>query len=88
MEMTKDPKEQNSGVVDAAKNDLRKLLQHLENELGDQSYLCGEFSLVDAALIPRFIRLEGFGVLPGPALPRFGRYLQRMKERPSVKAIL
>ena len=88
MEMMKDPKEQNSGVVDAAKNDLRKLLQHLENELGDQPYLCGEFSLVDAALIPRFIRLEGFGVLPDPSLPRFGRYLQRMKERPSVKAIL
>jgi glutathione S-transferase len=88
MEMTKDPKEQNAGVVDLAKNDLRKLLQHLENELGDQPYLCGEFSLVDAALIPRFIRLEGFGVLPDPSLPRFGRYLQSMKERPSVKAIL
>ena len=87
-ELMKDPKEQNSGVVDAAKNDLRKLLQRFENEIGEQAYLCGEFSLVDAALIPRFMRLEGFGVLPDPSLTRFGRYLQRMKERPSVKAIL
>jgi glutathione S-transferase len=88
METMKDPKEQNSATVDGAKNDLRKLLQRFEDELGEQAYLCGDFSLVDAALIPRFIRLEGFGVLPDPSLPRFGRYLQRMKERPSVKAIL
>src|SRR5918994_292208 len=45
VELMKDPKEQNSGVVDAAKNDLRKLLQRFENEIGEQAYLCGEFSL-------------------------------------------
>ena len=60
----------------------------LEQELGDKEYLMGEFSLVDADLIPRFTRLEGFGVLPDPALPRLGKYLQRMKDRPSVKTIL
>lgn len=88
MELTKDAKEQNQQVVDTAKVDLRKLLQRFENEIGDQPYLCGDFSLVDAALIPRFTRLEGFGVLPDPSLSRVGRYLQRMKDRPSVKAIL
>jgi len=88
MELTKDVKEQNPQVIETAKSDLRNLLKRLENELGEQPYLCGEFSLADAALIPRFTRLEGFGVLPDPALPRLGRYLQRMKDRPSVKAIL
>ena len=88
MELMKEPKEQNSQVIDAAKSELRKLLQHLENEIGDQPYLCGDFSLVDAALIPRFTRLEGFGVLPDSSLPRLGKYLHRMKERPSVKTIL
>ena len=88
MELLKDEKEQNQQVVDSAKGDLRKLLQRLENEIGDQPYLCGDFSLVDAALIPRFIRLEGFAVLPDSSLPRLGKYLQRMKERPSVKVIL
>jgi len=78
METTKDPKEQNPQVIDAAKSDLRKLLQHLEKD----------FSLVDAALLPRFTRLEGFGVLPDPSLPKLGKYLQRMKDRPSVKAVL
>jgi glutathione S-transferase len=44
--------------------------------------------LADADLLPRFTRLEGFGVFPDPSLPRLGKYLQRMKERPSVKAVL
>ena len=88
MEAMKDPKEQNKEVMDAAKADLKKLLQRFESELESQPYLAGEFSLADAALIPRFIRLEGFGVLPDPSLPRLNQYLQRMKDRPSVKAIL
>jgi glutathione S-transferase len=88
MELMKDEKEQDKGVVESAKAELKKLLQRFETEIGDQPYLTGEFSLVDAALIPRFTRLEGFGVLPDSSLPRLARYLQRMKERPSVKTIL
>ena len=88
MEAMKDPKEQNKEVLDAAKADLKKLLQRFETELENQPYLAGDFSLADAALIPRFIRLEGFGVLPDPSLPLVNQYLQRMKDRPSVKAIL
>jgi len=88
MELAKDPKEQSQQVIDNAKSDLKKLLQRLENDIGDQPYLVGDFSLVDADLIPRFTRLEGFGVLPDPTLPRLGKYLERMKARPSVKAIL
>ena len=88
MELMKDPKEQSQPVIDGAKSDLKKLLQPFEDEIGDQQYLMGDFSLVDADLIPRFTRLEGFGVLPDPALPRLGKYMERMKARPSVKAIL
>jgi glutathione S-transferase len=88
MEMTKDEKDRNQETINAAKEDIKKRLQRLEQELGDKEYLMGDFSLVDADLIPRFTRLEGFGVLPDASLPRLGKYLQRMKERPSVKAIL
>ncbi len=88
MELMKEPKEQSQPIIDGAKADLKKLLQRFEDELGDQQYLLGEFSLVDADLIPRFTRLEGFGVLPDPSLPRLGKYLERMKARPSVKALL
>jgi glutathione S-transferase len=88
MESMKDPKEQNKEVIDAAKADLKRLLERFETELDNQPYLVGDFSLADAALIPRFLRLEGFGVLPDPSLPRVNQYLQRIKERSSVKPIL
>ena len=88
METMKDEKEQNKELIAAAQTELRRLLQRLENEIGDQPYLLGNFSLADAALIPRFIRLEGFGVLPDKSLPRLGKYIERMKERSSIKANL
>ena len=88
VELMKEQKDQNQQVIDSAKSDLKKLLQRLDDELGDQQYLMGDFSLVDADLLPRFTRLEGFGVLPDPSLPRLAKYLERMKARPSVKAIL
>ncbi len=88
LELMKEPKEQNQEILQAAKNSLRELLRPLEEELDEQPYLIGDFSLTDAALIPRFLRLEGFGVLPDSGLPRLSRYLQRMKARPSVQVIL
>ena len=88
MELMKEAKEQSQPTIDAAKAELKKLLQRFEEELGEQQYLLGDFSLVDANLIPRFTRLEGFGILPDPSLPRLGKYMERMKARPSVKALL
>ena len=88
MELTKEAKEQSQPTIDGAKAELKKLLQRFEEELGEQQYLLGDFSLVDANLIPRFTRLEGFGILPDPSLPRLGKYMERMKARPSVKALL
>jgi len=88
MELMKDAKEQNQQVIATAKAELKKLLQRLEDEIGEQQYLLGDFSLVDADLLPRFTRLEGFGVLPDPSLPRLGNYLERVKDRPSVRAVL
>jgi glutathione S-transferase len=87
-EMMKDAKERDQEVIENAKKDLKSLLQRFEREIGEQSYLAGDFSLGDAAVIPRFLRLEGFGVLPDPSLPKLGAWLQRMKDRPSVRAIM
>lgn len=88
MELMNDANEQNQQVIATAKAELKKLLQRLEDEIGEQQYLLGDFSLVDADLLPRFTRLEGFGVLPDPSLPRLGNYLERVKARPSVRAVL
>ncbi|MEK6600989.1 MAG: glutathione S-transferase family protein [Candidatus Binatota bacterium] len=87
-ELLKEEKERNSQTIESAKKDLKNLLQRFEREIGDQPYLAGDFSLVDAALVPRFLRMEGFGILPDPSLPRLGQWLKRMKDRPSVRAIM
>ncbi|MBI2998171.1 MAG: glutathione S-transferase family protein [Deltaproteobacteria bacterium] len=88
LELTKAEKERNQETLEGAKRELRNQLQRLEREIGDQPYLAGEFSILDADLAPRFLRLEGFGVLPDPSLPRLGKWLERMKQRPSVRAIM
>lgn len=88
MELMKEPTERNQQVVDSATSELKRLLQRFETELGDQPYLAGEFSLLDADLLPRFIRLEGFGVIPDRALPRLAQYMDRIKARPAIKSIL
>ena len=88
MELAKEAKDQNQQTIEAAKGDLKRLLKRFEDEIGDQQYLVGDFSLVDADLLPRFTRLEGFGVLPDPSLPRLGKYLERVKARASVQALL
>jgi len=73
-------------LIEETTQQLRELLQYLENEIGDKAYFMEEFTLLDIALVPRFLRMESFGVLPATSIPRLGAWLQRMKERPSVKA--
>jgi glutathione S-transferase len=63
-------------------------MQYLEEALGDQPYLLGEFGLTDIAMIPRFLRMESYGAMPAPALPRLNAWVARMKQRPSVQAIV
>ena len=87
-ELMKQENERNQETIENMKKDLKNLLQRFEREIGDEPYLAGDFSLADAALIPRFLRLEGFGVLPDPSVPRLGKWLERMKSRPSVKVIM
>jgi glutathione S-transferase len=86
-ELAKNEKERDATKIEEAKKQTRSLLQRFEEEMADQPFLGGNFSLLDAGLIPRMLRYDSMGVLPDPTLPRLSRWLQRMKERPSVKAI-
>jgi glutathione S-transferase len=83
-------KERDRQIIENAVSQLVNLFQRLEREIGDKPYLAGEFSLLDAALIPRFLRMEKWavGILPNSSLPRMGAWLNRMKERASVQTFL
>ena len=87
-EMLKPAEARDQAIVDEKHRSLRELMQYLEAALGDQKYFLGALSLTDIAIIPRALRMEAYGALPAPALPHLNAWLQRMKERPSVKQIL
>jgi glutathione S-transferase len=87
-EMRKNPAERNAATVAGVRETLRELFLYLEAALDDRPYFLGPFSLTDIAIIPRVLRMESYGALPTPMLPKINGWLERIKERPSVQAIL
>ena len=87
-EMLKPAAERNPAIIDEKHRDLRELFRYLEEALGDKSYFLADFSLADIAVVPRALRMEAYGALPAPSLPRLGAWLERIKARPSVRRIL
>ena len=87
-EMLKKDSDRKMLVMEENRQTLRNLLIYLEEALGDKAYFSGDLSLTDIDVLPRFLRMESYGAIPTPSLPRLTAWLQRMKERPSVKAIL
>ena len=87
-QMVKDEKERDLAVIESVKREILDMLRRFEHELGDQPYLAGDFSLLDAAVVPRFLRLEEWNILPDASLPRLGKWLQRIKNRPSLQSII
>ena len=86
--MLKKESERSAPVMDEKRRTLRQLLKYLEEALGEKPYFLGDFSLTDIAVIPRFLRMETYRAMPAPTLPKLNQWLQRMKARSSVKAIL
>lgn len=87
-EMLKAAGERNAEVVTRAQLELKGLLQRFEDEIGDRPYLAGDFSLLDAAVIPRFLRIAAWGPLADPSLPRLLDWVKRMKGRSSIQKII
>ena len=87
-EMRKPEAERNTATVEEKRRQLRALLEYLDAALGDREFFLGDLSLVDIAIIPRMLRAETYGALPAPSLPRLNNWLERMKKRSSVQAIL
>jgi glutathione S-transferase len=86
--MKKNAAERDQKIIAESRAELVKRLAYLETELGDKPFMLGEFSLVDIDIFPRFPRMESFGVIPSPSLPRLSAWYERMKQRPSVRPTL
>jgi len=87
-EMLKPAGKRDEMIISEKHRSLRDLLQYLESALADQPYFLGDLTLTDIAIVPRALRMEAYGALPAPSLPRLNAWLERMKSRPSVRAIL
>ena len=87
-EMFKPEAARDPTIVEEKRRILTDLFLYLEAALGDQSFFLGDLSLTDIAILPRLLRMESYGALPSPSLPRLGAWLKRMKARPSVQGIL
>ena len=86
-EMMKPEGERDADALAAAKARFIEELQPLERALEGRDYMAGDFSLLDAAHVPRIMRHVQWGVLPDPSLPRLDAWYQRMTARPSVRAL-
>jgi len=87
-EIMKKEAERNKAMMEEKRKTLRNLLQYLEDALGENPYFLGEISLTDFDVLPRFLRMESYGALPHGSLPHINAWLERMKQRPSVKSML
>jgi glutathione S-transferase len=74
-------------IADTRK-EVAERLHYLEDALGDKPFFLGDYSLTDIAMLPRFPRLENYGVLPSAALPKLAAWFERMKQRPAVRTVL
>ena len=80
--------ERDQNVIAESRKEVTTRLKYLEDALGEKPYFLGDYSLTDIAMLPRFPRLEQYGVLPSATLPKLTAWFERMKQRPSVQAIL
>jgi glutathione S-transferase len=87
-EMLKAEIERNASVLEEKRRILRSVLGYVEEALGDKPYLLGALSLSDIDILARFFRFESYGAVPAPFLPQLNAWFQRMKQRPSVQAVL
>jgi glutathione S-transferase len=87
-EMLKAEIERDASVLEEKRWILRSLLGYVEEALGDKPYLLGALSLSDIDILARFFRFESYGAVPAPSLAQLNAWFQRMKQRPSVQAVL
>ena len=72
--------------VEKSKEKLRGYPGTLNQEMRNKQFLVGEYSLADITYIPFFCRLQRYQTTIGDDLPYLKAWMERLLERPVVKA--
>ena len=72
--------------VEKSKERLRGYLANLNQEMRGKNYLAGDYSLADITYIPFFCRLQRYQTTIGNDLPHVKAWMERLLERPAVRA--
>lgn len=86
-ELSKPAGEQDAERLQRYRNELQRGLKRLEAFLSGKEYLVGDFSLADIAFVPALLILPRLGVDVDPSLRGVGAWINRLKQRPSIKAL-
>ncbi|MBX3707769.1 MAG: glutathione S-transferase family protein [Pseudomonadales bacterium] len=81
------PDQRDEQEMDKARTELReRALPFVEERLGGREYLAGDFSLADVPFMSLAMVLQVDG-MPLDGLPNVAAYLERLRRRPSYRAI-
>jgi glutathione S-transferase len=86
-ELSKPGGEHDAERLQRYRNELQRGLKRLEAFLAGKEYLVGEFSLADIAFVPALLILPRLGVDVDPTLRGVSAWINRLKQRPSIRAL-
>jgi glutathione S-transferase len=83
-EMRKPEGEVNGDRMNAARQQVGRMLAVLDGSLSGRSWLVGNFSLADVAFAPRAVILSALGVEFDPEWKNLAAWIQRLNQRASI----
>ena len=72
--------------VEESGTELRTYLENLNRQMQGREYIADGYSLADITYIPFFVRRERYQVSIGDDLPHVKAWMERLLERPAVRA--
>jgi glutathione S-transferase len=72
--------------VEESGKELRTYLENLNRQMQAREYIADNYSLADITYIPFFVRRERYKVSIGDDLPHVKAWMERLLERPAVRA--
>jgi glutathione S-transferase len=86
-ELSKSAEQIDQERIQRYRADLIRVLEFLDGHLEGQEYLVQEFSLADAAFVPRLLVLAPLGVEIPDTLKNVAAWIERLKQRSSVRQL-